>query len=81
MLQFNWYKLQDYFQADHYSIFKSENDTSIRRITLMYKPEKADKAARLNFHLTTREKLDVIDALRSPVNEVPMKKLTELLNP
>jgi hypothetical protein len=81
MLQFNWYKLQDYFQTDHYSIFKRENDSSFRRLTIMYKPEKPDKAARLNFHLTTLEKLDVISALRSPVNEIPIKKAIELLKP
>lgn len=81
MLQFNWYRLQDYFQADQYSIFKKENDTTINRITIMYKPEKPDKAARLNFHLSAREKLDVISGLHSPVNEKPVKKTIQLLKP
>lgn len=79
MLQYNWYKLQDYFQTDHFSLFQAENDTTIRRLTIMYKPEKEEKAARLNFHLTTREKLDVINALGSQVNEAPMKKVIELI--
>jgi len=81
MLQNNWYKMQDYFQADHYSIYQRTGDSSIRRITLMYKPEQEERAARLNFHLTAREKRDVIQSFNSPANRASLKKFMEIIQP
>jgi hypothetical protein len=79
MLQHNWYKLQDYFQTDQYNYFRGKNDSSILRIPIMYKPEKTDKGAALNFHLTGREKRDVKDAFNSPINREAIDIISALL--
>ncbi len=79
MLQHNWYKLQDYFQTDQYNYLKGQNDSSIQRITIIYKAEKPDKGAALNFHLTAREKRDVKESFHSEINRQSIQKITALL--
>ena len=79
MLQHNWFKLQDYFQTDQYSYYK-KTDSTIDRISLMYQPEKADKGAAMNFHLSTREKIDVIESFNSPINQKALQQIKNLLN-
>ncbi len=79
MLQHNWFKLQDYFQTDQYSYYK-KMDSTIDRISLMYQPEKADKGAAMNFHLSTREKIDVIESFNSPINQKALQQIKNLLN-
>ena len=78
MLQHNWYKLQDYFQTDQYS-FLQQSDSNIQRFTFMYKPEKPDKGAALNFHLSAREKRDVKESFGGAINQAAFKKIIELL--
>ncbi len=79
MLQHNWFKLQDFFQKDQYSYFNDQHALNIQRITFMYIPETIDKGAALNFHLTAREKRDIIQSFRSPVNQVSLKQLMPYL--
>ncbi len=79
MLQHNWYKLQEYFQTDQFSYFHLQNDTSIKKIVIMYRPEKEDKGAALNFHLSAREKRDVMQSLNNPANQLALKKIAALL--
>ena len=79
MLQHNWPKLQDYFQADQFSYFYKQVDSSIFRIPIMYMPEQADKGAALNFHLSAREKRDVKHSFNSMINQQAIKKVCELL--
>lgn len=76
MLQNNWYKLQDYFQTDQYSYLHSDSSLPIRRLCFMYIPEKEDKGAALNFHLTAREKRDIINSFYTPYNQVMVRQLT-----
>jgi hypothetical protein len=79
MLQHNWYKLQDYSETDAYSYFTHATDSFIHRITFMYVPEKEDKGAALNFHLTAREKRDVIASFNNSYNQAMKEKLLLLL--
>lgn len=78
MLQHNWFKLQDIFQTDQFSYYK-QKDTSVRRITIMYMPEKQEKGAALNFHLSAREKRDIMNSFNSPVNKDALQKIEALL--
>ncbi len=80
MLQHNWFKLQDYFQTDQFSYLLKQHDSSMVRIPIMYKPEKADKGAVLNFHLTAREKRDVKESFNGTVNINAVNELTRILN-
>lgn len=59
MLQVNWFRLQDYFQDDEIT-YTQNFDSNFHRVAFMYIPEKEEKGATLNFHLTAREKKEVI---------------------
>lgn len=78
-LQYNWYRIQDYYQSDDFSFFESAYDSSIRKIALAYYPSIPEKGARLNFHLTNREKKDIIQSLQHPANTEQMKTVLALL--
>jgi hypothetical protein len=67
MLQTNWFRLQEYFQDDEFGYAQSFLD-SVNRVSFMYIPEKQESGASLNFHLTTREKLEVNASLHRENN-------------
>ncbi|MGG9970966.1 hypothetical protein ACQ33O_04150 [Ferruginibacter sp. SUN002] len=69
MLQHNWYKLQDYFQGDQFSYLNDSLQTKTQRLTFMYVPDKEDKGAALNFHLTAIERKDVVQSFKKPYNQ------------
>lgn len=79
MLQHNWYKLQDYAETDQYSYMHDGLDSVLHRITFMYVPENEEQGAALNFHLTAREKRDVIASFYNTYNQGEVKKLLQLL--
>jgi hypothetical protein len=79
MLQHNWYKLQDYFQTDQYSYLKDSANYNFHRLTFMYVPEKEEKTAALNFHLTAAEKKDVIASFNTDYNQGVLKRLLKVL--
>ncbi len=53
----------------------------IHFITLSYIPKKKEHGAALNFHLTGREKLDLLQSINQSENQEQIKKLMELLRP
>ena len=79
MLQHNWFKLQDYFQNDQFSYFKNAEDSSLHKITVMYLPEKEEKTAALNFHLTNREKRDVKESFNNAMNAGALEQIIKLI--
>lgn len=62
MLQTNWFLLQDYFQDDEISYARNFLDSNFNRVAFMYIPEKEERSATINFHLTAREKKEVISS-------------------
>jgi hypothetical protein len=81
MLQHNWFKLQDYFQTDQYNYYKQSEDSTIRRITIMYMPQNTVKGAALNFHLSAREKRDIGQSFTNEYNSKALKEVVNLLKP
>ena len=79
MLQHNWYKLQDYAENDQYSYMHDGLDSVLHRITFMYVPENEEQGAALNFHLTAREKRDVIASFYNNYNQGEVRKILRLL--
>lgn len=67
-IQHNWFKLQDIFQNDQISYMNNTIDSNFRRIAFMYIPEKPDKGVPMNFHLSTRDKLEVIASMKRANN-------------
>ena len=68
LLQFNWYKMQDYNQNDLVSLMSEAMGDKFKRISFQYVPQKEDAGAALNFHLTKREKKNIFEALESENN-------------
>lgn len=79
MLQHNWYKLQDFSETNQYSYLHSGLDSLLHKVNFVYLPEKEDKGAALNFHLTAREKRDVMQSFNNPNNQQAMRQVLELL--
>jgi hypothetical protein len=68
ILQYNWYKFQEYAQNDEITYASKFLDSNFHRITFAYVPEKEDKAVTLNFHLTAREKKEIVSSINSASN-------------
>lgn len=79
MLQHNWYKLQDFSETDQYSYLRSAFGENLERVSFIYVPEKEEKGAALNFHLTAREKRDVQHSFSNSYNQPSLKRIRELL--
>jgi hypothetical protein len=80
LLQYNWYKMQEYNQNDLLSLSQSLMGNYFHKLSFIYTPEKEDARAVLNFHLSKREKLDIAHALESEYNKnvfVLFKQLTQ----
>jgi hypothetical protein len=68
MLQNNWFMLQDYFQDDEITYAQNSLDSNFHRVAFMYIPEKEDRGATINFHLTASEKKEVTSSLNRKNN-------------
>lgn len=79
MLQANWYKLQDYFQADQFGYITTDSALRMQRLTFMYVPFSEDSRASLSFHLTAAEKKDVIASFTTGYNQQVLHELEKVL--
>jgi hypothetical protein len=79
MMQHNWFKMQGYYYEDELAYFKNDTALKINKITLAYVAEKEEKTAALNFHLSAREKRDVIASFDNESNMKEVKKIVGLL--
>ncbi|HMO31450.1 MAG TPA: hypothetical protein PKE07_00495 [Lacibacter sp.] len=75
-LQTNFYKVQDYLQESLLSI--SRSGLPLHRFLFIYEPEGGKKGAALSFHLTEREKQDIIRAVYNPRNQSLLNRLVQL---
>ena len=79
MLQHNWFKMQEYYQTDQFSYFKNAAGFAMHKSVIMYMPEKEEQTAALNFHLSGREKRDVVASYNSLSNQKEVLKIVTLL--
>jgi len=79
LLQNNWYRLQDYYQADQLNYLSQAFGRQFQKISFQYDPFKADATAALSFHLTATEKKDLEAALESKPNTNSFHEVAELL--
>lgn len=79
-MQHNWFKMMEYFQGDMLSYFARNKDHLIYKITFQYATEKPEYKAALNFHLTQREKKNIMTSPDFPYNLESFKKVDSLLN-
>jgi hypothetical protein len=79
LLQYNWYKMQEYNQNDLISMSENLIGPFFDKLTFQYVPKNKDEAAALNFHLTRQEKLDIAAGMNSPINQQVFAKAQALL--
>lgn len=81
LLQFNWYKMQEYTQDDLLGLTQSVIGQQLHKISFQYVPKKEDSRAALSFHLTKREKKNIAEALDNENNQQAFDHFLRLLNP
>ncbi len=81
LLQFNWYKMQEYNQNDLLSVMEGYMGDTFYKMTFQYEPKSINDGAALNFHLSRKEKLDIANAVNSPLNQQILKSVHEILYP
>jgi hypothetical protein len=81
LLQHNWFKMMEYFQNDMLSYYSSYPGRSVHKILFQYAADKEENKAALNFHLSRREKLDIMNSVNSVANKSSFEKLLLLLKP
>jgi len=79
LLEYNWYKMQEYSQNDLMGLAQSLMGNYFNNVTFVYVPEKNEARAALNFHLTKSEKKDIASALSSPGNQQAFTKFGQLI--
>lgn len=79
LLQHNWFKMMEYFQNDMLSYYSEQPGRNIYKVLFQYASDKEENKATLNFHLSRREKLDIISSVNSPFNKKSFAELKKLL--
>ncbi|MBC7849854.1 MAG: hypothetical protein H7Y31_08960 [Chitinophagaceae bacterium] len=79
LLQYNWYKMQEYSQNDMLSLAEQATGNNIFKYTFQYSPKKDDARAALSFHLTKGERKDIAEALDADVNAAALTQLQKLI--
>lgn len=80
LLQHNWYKMMEYVQNDMLSYYIRHTKVPIRKIVFQYEGSSEENKATLNFHLTQREKKDILASSASPFNQESFTQITQLLS-
>nr|AQQ74738.1 hypothetical protein [uncultured bacterium] len=79
LLQHNWFKMMEYFQNDMLSYYAEHPGRQVHKILFQYASDNAENKAALNFHLSKREKKDIMMSVRSYANVQSFEKLKTLL--
>jgi Patatin-like phospholipase len=79
LLQYNWYKMQEYNQDNSFGLTRQIMNNQLFRISFQYAAKTADAKAALNFHLTQREKINIMQALDNDDNTKAFTAFSSLL--
>jgi len=80
LLQYNWYKMQEYNQDDLLSLSQNDLKLPFFKLAFQYIPKNELEAATLNFHLTKEEKIDIANALNSDENQKAFGKIKSFMS-
>ncbi|MBC7949740.1 MAG: patatin-like phospholipase family protein [Chitinophagaceae bacterium] len=78
LLQHNWFKMMEYFQNDMLSYYGEHPGRKIYKVLFEYAADKDENKAALNFHLSKREKKDIVNSIRSFSNVKSFERTMEL---
>lgn len=79
LLQHNWFKMMEYFQNDMFSYYTQHPGRKVHKILFQYAADKEENKAALNFHLSRRERLDIMASVNSFSNQQNFRQLLQLL--
>ena len=79
LLQNNWYRLQDYYQADQINYLSASFGKQFQKVSFQYDPSSTNASAALSFHLTATEKADLEAALESKPNKASFDEIINYL--
>ena len=79
LLQKNWFKIQDYYQADQTNYLFDAYGENFYNIGFNYIPSQESMTASLSFHLTAAEKKDIASALDNKDNQQSFFKVLSLM--
>jgi hypothetical protein len=68
VIQLNWMKIQDYYHEEFISMANHRFGFPFEKLSFAYLPSNRTRGAALNFHLTTKEKLDIYESLSGNAN-------------
>jgi len=80
LLQHNWFKMMEYFQDDMLSYYSEHPGRDIHKILFQYAADKEENKAALNFHLSRRERIDIMASVNSFSNQKSFRQLLALLD-
>ncbi len=80
LLQHNWFKMMEYAQNDMLHYYTARSGFPVYKIAVQYANGDEENKAALNFHLTKREKKDIIQSVHSPANQQSFDVLQKLLS-
>lgn len=75
----NWSDYQDFHFDEQINNASSWLKPDLDIITFEYTPSESNSAASMTWHLTTKEKLDVVNAIKNLHNQTELKKILSLL--
>lgn len=78
LLQYNWFKLQDYYQHGQIEYLSNSCKGLLETVCFQYTAKQKNKTASLSFHLTTAEKKEIINSLKSDINTQEKNKLQKI---
>jgi len=79
MLQHNWFKTMEYVQNDLLSYYTQHAEHPVTKIIFQYATEKKEDKAALNFHLTQREKKNIMSSPDFLFNRESFDKVAQML--
>ncbi len=69
LLQHNWFKMMEYSQNDLLSYYGDNPRRQLSKVLFQYSASKEENKAALNFHLSQRERNDIINSIYTPRNQ------------
>lgn len=79
LLQHNWFKMMEYFQNDMLSYYAMHPGRTVHKVLFQYASDNEENKAALNFHLSKREKRDIMLSVRSATNAQSFEQVKKLL--
>ena len=78
LLQHNWYKMMEYDQNNLLTYYSENKKHNIYKINFQYASAHEEGKAALNFHLTERERKDILISVNSEFNQKGFKRYNEI---